>query len=60
MSKNELLLLLHEHFPELVLALEADPDHSKIYLDGKYDITDQYFIFVNELLRLNGVDMPAI
>ena len=52
-------LLLHEYFPELSLDLESNPDHSKIYSERRHDITHQYFCFVEELLRLNGVIMPA-
>jgi hypothetical protein len=55
LSKNELLLLMDEHFPELHITLADNPAHSKVFSSLGQDVTEQYMAFVQELLWLNGV-----
>ena len=55
MNKNELLLLADEHFPGFIIELADDPEHSKIRSEMGQDITNEYFSFVQMLLRLHGI-----
>jgi hypothetical protein len=55
LSKNELLLLADEHFSGFTVQLALNPDDSRLYSDRGQDVTDEYFAFINMLLRLNGV-----
>ena len=55
MNKNELLLLAAEHFSGFAIELADEPEHSKILSEMGQDITNEYFSFVQMLLRLHGV-----
>jgi hypothetical protein len=57
MSKNEVLLLMEEHFPDLRATLEYDDARSKLFNSLGQDVTEQYMAFVRQILLLNGVKM---
>jgi hypothetical protein len=56
MNKNELLLLAEEYFTGFTIELADDPDHSRLHSEMGQDVSEAYFLFVKNLLRLHGVE----